>query len=100
MKCKHCQGDSRVLKTWGRERLRECTACRRRWRSVELLQGFSLTAMPATAESVVQLRSAGKAIRDIAEALQMSTRSVQGHLQEAQRVAEQPRTPDIVEAWK
>ena len=91
MKCKHCSGDSRVISQDGRERLRECIACRRRWRSTELLMGFTLTALPATRESVLQLRGEGKAIRSIAEALQMSTRTVQHHLADA---------PTLEGVWK
>jgi DNA-binding NarL/FixJ family response regulator len=91
MKCKACGGESRILAIDGRERLRECKACRRRWRSVELLQGFSLTALPATRESALQLAGDGKTIREIAEALHMSTRTVQEHLRAA---------PTLTEVWK
>lgn len=91
MECKHCQGASRVLAVDGRERLRECLSCRRRWRSVELLQGYTLTDLPATAESVFQLRAAGKTMQQIAEALHMSTRTVQQHLASA---------PTLAEVWR
>lgn len=80
MNCKHCGGGSRVLSKDGRERLRECVDCIRRWYSTEILMGFSLTALPATAESVMSLKAEGKTIREIAEALHMSTRTVQEHL--------------------
>lgn len=91
MKCIACDGDSRILTVEGRERLRECVGCRRRWRSVELLQRHTLTDLPATADSVKQLRSTGKNIREIAEALHMSTATVQQHLS---------AVPDLVGAWK
>jgi DNA-binding NarL/FixJ family response regulator len=91
MKCKFCGGASRILAIDGRERLRECVECVRRWRSVELLQGFSLTALPATAESVFELKATGKTIREIGEALHMSTRTVQQHLASA---------PTIQEVWR
>lgn len=91
MNCKHCGGSSRVLSMDGRERLRECLDCRRRWRSIELLQGYTLTELPATADSVIELKSAGKTIKQIAEALHMSTRTVQQHLASA---------PTLAEVWR
>jgi DNA-binding NarL/FixJ family response regulator len=91
MNCKPCGGASRILAIDGRERLRECKACRHRWRSVEILQGFSLTTLPATRESALQLAGEGKTIREIAEALHMSTRTVQQHLASA---------PTLEGVWK
>ena len=80
MNCKHCGAGSRVLSAKNRERLRECLSCKRRWRSIELLLGYSVTDLPATAESVWALRQQGRGIREIGEALCMSTRTVQEHL--------------------
>lgn len=91
MKCKHCQGASRVLSASGRERLRECTSCLRRWRSAEILLGFTLTDLPATRDSVINLKGQGKTIKQIAEALHMSTRTVQEHLAAA---------PTLAEVWR
>ncbi len=91
MKCKPCGGESRVLSADGRERLRECVECKRRWRSMELLMGFSLTDLPATPDSVLTLRGEGKTIDQIAEALHMSTRTVQEHLKTA---------PTLAEVWR
>lgn len=82
MNCKHCGADSVVLKTRGRERVRECEN-KHRWKTMELLQGFTLTPVPATREGVIELRGQGKGIRQIAEILLMSTATVQQHLKPA-----------------
>jgi DNA-binding NarL/FixJ family response regulator len=91
MNCMHCRSDSRVLRIDGRERLRECNGCKRRWRSVELLLGHTRTALPATSESVLSLSAEGKTIKQIGEALHMSTRTVQRHLAAA---------PTLEGVWK
>ena len=91
MKCIHCTVESRVLTVDGRERLRECPTCRRRWVSIELLQRHTLTDLPATRESVRELHGQGKTIRQIAGALHMGTATVQRHLRAA---------PDLVEVWR
>lgn len=81
MKCIECGGDSRVLRMEGeRERLRECTGCRRRWYSIELLQRHTLTE-PATRETVLLMRARGMQIREIATALLMSSKTVMVHLE-------------------